>query len=101
MIEKHYCDFCKQEHIIKSGPNEDLNTKKSRGGQASMLSKIITHEAHSAAMNPKQISEFCDYSGMVHPSDRGLHKMHRKRKDLVKIVYRGILRLNAIEHNKA
>ena len=38
---------------------------------------------------------------MIRPCHRGLYKMHRKRKDIVKIVCREQLRLNYIEHNKA
>ena len=53
-----------------------------------MLHKIITHVGHGAAINPKQIGEFCDNSRMIRPSDKGLHKMYRRRKDIVKIVSR-------------
>ena len=35
--EKNRCNFCEQEHVIKSGPDEDPNAKKSRGGQASVF----------------------------------------------------------------
>ena len=88
ITDKYLCNFYKQECTIKSGPEDDPNAKKSRRGQASASSKIITHVAHGDAMNHKQIGEFCDHNRMIRPSDRGLRKIHRKRKDAVKIVSR-------------
>ncbi|KAL7531549.1 hypothetical protein ACHAWF_003816 [Thalassiosira exigua] len=101
LIETHGSGFCKAEYKIKSGPSEDPTTKKKRGGQTSELNKIISHSAHGAAMNPKQLGEFLDQAGCVRASDGGILHMYRRRKDQVKLVCEDQLRLNRIKHNSA
>ena len=54
--------------------------KKSYGSQESVLSKIISHAAHSIAMNTKQVSKLCNYSKTFYASNRDLCKYIIKEK---------------------
>ena len=50
-------------------------------------------------MNPTLLKEFCDQAGIVRPSNRAIHSMYKRRKDVVRAVACKQLRDNRIEHN--
>ena len=90
-----------EECIIKSAPDGDPDVKKKIRGQTSEISKVITHSAYSAALNPKQLGDFLDQAGCVCAVDNGLRNMYCRRKDEVKFVGNEQLRANMIENNAA